>query len=480
MLDALKSIALPHNVATSSPIAVPTILLAGSASGVGKTLTALALLATLRDQGYNALAAKAGSDFIDPSYLAAITNQPCANLDPWMQGVDGVRALFDQIADKKPDILLLEGTMGLFDGGLASTAALCTLFRLPVLLLLSAKGMGESIAAQALGYVLFAQNAHIPIKGLLTSFVGGSSHAHLLEKALRPVCEQFALPYLGGLPQTGAPTLSSRHLGLVSPREAQIAEKRAALISWFSSAIDTKRLLQTLALPPTKTPIPPSPLPFFLPPCPKKKHTVVIAIAYDEAFPFLYADLPSLLIALGCRITFFSPLTQELPPCHGVFLPGGYPERFAKTLSKNTALQQSLACAKAKDVPIYAECGGFMLLLEGLYTKENTYYPMMGLLPGCVRMEEKRQALGYRTAIIADWPYVGTSHIVRGHEFHYGRLLPTQTKTKPFATLFAKDGHPMGSSGIIDRSLAASWLHIAPEGGRSFFRAWVSLIKEHA
>ncbi|MDP2015694.1 ABC transporter ATP-binding protein [Hydrogenophaga sp.] len=59
-----------------------------------------------------------------------------------------------------------------------------------------------------------------------------------------------------------------------------------------------------------------------------------VAVARDAAFCFIYAANLDTLCALGAGLVFFSPLAGEpVPVCDAVWLPGGYPELHAQTLS---------------------------------------------------------------------------------------------------------------------------------------------------
>ena len=165
---------------------IPGLVIGGTGSNSGETTLTLALLCALHERGLVARAAKAGPDYIDAAFHAALTGQPAANLDTWMcresapspaerplrggcgpssRLPTGLRRVFarmsapcellaggtpattaDVLPDILPDILIVEGAMGLFDGGhkgAGSTAHLAALLGLPTLLVLNAGGMGK-------------------------------------------------------------------------------------------------------------------------------------------------------------------------------------------------------------------------------------------------------------------------------------------------------------------------------------------------
>ncbi|MBO4369402.1 MAG: cobyrinate a,c-diamide synthase, partial [Desulfovibrio sp.] len=236
---------------------IPAFLVAGNASHVGKTTTCLALLCALQKRGFIVRSAKAGPDFIDTRYHSLFSHAPCANLDLWMGGKKGLQKLLTRIcrplAGQRPDILMIEGAMGLFDGADSSSAHLAELFDVPVLLLLSAKGLGESIAAIAEGFFIHARRFHnLAFLGLIVTNVGSDHHRSLLRKALFPICRAFKVPLLGCLPRESAPALSSRHLGLVSVEENRDALSFDDLAAWFEKNCDGTRLLRALHLSQTK------------------------------------------------------------------------------------------------------------------------------------------------------------------------------------------------------------------------------------
>ena len=123
----------------------------------------------------------------------------------------------------------------------------------------------------------------------------------------------------------------------------------------------------------------------------------VIAVARDDAFCFYYPENLELLMEAGAAIEFFSPLQGEQPSPNaaGVYLGGGYPELHASELASNVGLWHALKDLRARDAPIYAECGGFMVLTQGLIDGEGRRWPMAGLIPGVARMTDKLAALGY-------------------------------------------------------------------------------------
>ncbi len=507
-------------MAQTAPSRVPGLIVGGTGSNAGKTVTTLALLRALRARGLRVHAAKTGPDFIDTAFHAALTGAPAANLDVWMcraarpdgksetlrRVPQGLARVFARMrgpgADgRKPDMLLVEGAMGLYDGGAGgagSTAQLAVLLGLPVLLALTVHGLGQSVAALAEGFLQHrpawtADAGHPAFVGMICTHVGGEKHKEILRQALAPLTAQTGVPLLGLLPRDGAPRLESRHLGLVEARESLPGLDHESLAAWLETHCDVRALVHQLGAP--QRGLPPSPSRADAPPgrffAPRVRNGTTarrprLGVAWDAAFSFCYADLPALLREMGAELRFFSPLTDAAPPsgCDGLYFPGGYPELHAAALAANTAMRASLRAFADQGLPVYGECGGYIYLMRALRL-DGRDYPMSGLLPLTCLMGGQRAALGYRAArALPGWPAgsssgpAGTAQALRarGHEFHYGRLEGTALPPgcAPLWQLRDSKGALLGPEGCRLGSVAGSWLHLYPEGARRFWRAWLA------
>lgn len=263
----------------SSPL---TLMVAGTRSGSGKTTLALSLMAALHKRGLTVQAFKAGPDFIDPGYHAALTHRPSCNLDTWMAGEQGVRTAWERLlrSQPQPDVILGEGVMGLFDGagdaalakrtgktdeqsavsaggahilgGLGSTAHVAHLLHLPLLLVVDVRGMGQSAAALAHGFTSLQPDLYFA--GIVCTHVGGPAHEALLREAFQMVFAQ-RIPLLGLMPRQGAPELHSRHLGLVMAHELTWDQGyRDSMARWLEQHMNVDALLAHCAAYPTPTP----------------------------------------------------------------------------------------------------------------------------------------------------------------------------------------------------------------------------------
>lgn len=426
-------------------------VLAAPSSGSGKTSLTFGLLAAFRDAGIAVQGFKVGPDYIDPHYHAIASALPCPNLDPWAMSSGRMKTL---LADSAADLCVIEGVMGLFDGAQAgggSTADLARMLDLPVVLVVDAKGMSGSIAALVQGFSRF--DPRVEVAGVILNRVGSDRHETMLREAL----DGSGIPVLGSLPRLPELSWPSRHLGLTLPQElpdmgAQAQRLSAQIRQHFD--LDGLRALARPLPAPTSS----APASGFFP-----ARAGTIAIARDDAFRFAYPHW------LTGEELSFSPLNNERIPegVDFVFLPGGYPELHAATLSAADGFWDSLRAAAARGVTIYGECGGYMALGEAL-TVNGTRYPMAGLLPVVTHYTSgAARTIGYRSLSAPEDFWAGPD--LKGHEFHASTA---ECLTPP--TLFhAADsrqaslglhGHQIGSIlgsyiHIIDRGQTASPLH---------------------
>ncbi|MGJ3250872.1 MAG: cobyrinate a,c-diamide synthase [Elainellaceae cyanobacterium] len=409
------------------------LVIAGERSGVGKTTVTLALLAYLRFSSTLSKSAKiqsfkVGPDYIDPMFHRHVTGQPCRNLDPVLTSEDYVRQCYET-HQHAADFALIEGVMGLFDGASgehdwASTAHIARLLDVPILLVLDCSRLSRSIAALVHGYTTF--DRRLKFAGIILNRVGSDRHLDLLKSSL--ASQPQPLPILGILRRRDDITLPSRHLGLIptdelSELDTRIRQLATLAETWF----DWSSLLPQLS---TQTPpyspsfphplIPSSPHPSSPSSPPPLPHSLKLAVAYDPAFNFYYADNFDLLIQLGAELVFWSPLCdQDLPDgISGLYLGGGFPEMFAAQLASNHAAKEAVKLAVNNGMPTYAECGGLMYLCDRLIDFSEQAWSMVGVISLSVRMG-KRLTLGYRRAVAChDTPLLIRGDDVWGHEFH--------------------------------------------------------------
>jgi cobyrinic acid a,c-diamide synthase len=427
----------------------PRVVVAGTHSGVGKTTVATGLVAALRRAGHRPGIGKAGPDFIDPGYHALASGRPPRNLDPWLCGAEAMAPLAAR-AGEGADILVVEGVMGLFDGAadgtLSSTADLAILLDAPVLLVVDAGGLSDSVAAVVHGYATLVPA--VRIGGVILNRVGSDGHETLLREALAPV----GVPVLGALRRDDRLTWRDRHLGLVPVAEHRAAVEEAVdrLADAIAARVDLEGIMALAASAPS-TPAGPVPLPEPGPP-------FRVAVAGGAAFTFTYTDTLDALRAAGGEVVVFDPLHDpSLPPgIDGLIVNGGFPEVFAAELGSNAGLLASVGDHVAAGGATWAECGGLLLLCRTLDGAA-----MAGIVDADARMTE-RLTLGYREATAVTDTVVGPAGTrLRGHEFHYSTVEPRGTALR----LASRWGE--GSDGWATPALLATYVHHHPGGDPS-------------
>ncbi len=431
----------------------PGLLIAAPASGSGKTLVTLALLRGFRDAGRTVGSIKVGPDYIDGAFHTAAGGRPCLNLDTWAMRPQTVAALARR-AGEGAELILGEGVMGLFDGapdGRGSTADLAARTGWPVVLVVDARGMAASAAALVQGYAGFRDD--VELAGVIFNRVGGPGHAALLAEA----CAPLGIPVLGALPRRDDLVLPDRHLGLVQAAEHPDLEgllERAA--AWAGEHLDLDALAD-LARPAKAGAFVEVDSPDVLPPLGQR-----IAVARDEAFAFAYPFVLDDWRAAGAEITAFSPLAGEAPDpsADAVYLPGGYPELHAGRIAASRGFLIGLHAAAERGATVYGECGGYMVLGQGLEDAAGERHAMAGLLPVVTSFRQPRLHLGYRAARLeADGPLGPAGAGFRGHEFHFARLVGDEG-TAPLVRCRDARGRDLGPVGARSGRVFGSFLHL--------------------
>ena len=441
------------------PRPCPRLVVAGTASGTGKTSVTLGLVSALKERGLRVQTFKAGPDFLDPSYLALASGRPCYNLDGWMCGRDYVETLFVRTT-RDAEVAIVEGVMGLFDGADAaslsgSTAEIATWLDAPMLLVASAQGAARSLAATVYGFVHFEPT--VRIGGVLANHCGSAGHAELLADALHAT---GLPPLLGSLADDSLPVLPSRHLGLVTANDDILTDE---ILRQFARALEQQVSLDAVLHLARSAPAMPE-FPATVGEKPAGK--VRIAVARDKAFHFYYPDNLEALESAGAELAYFSPLEDACLPDHsaGVYIGGGYPEMYAAPLASNRSRSQSLRRFASVGHPVYAECGGLMYLSRGIESPDGIRHELVGLLPVWTRMLKRRKALGYVEAVpLGDSLLAPQSAVLRGHEFHYSELVQTGVEDPPWAPAYTtrrRRSAECGIEGFHRGNVLASYVHV--------------------
>lgn len=423
----------------------PGLVISAPASGTGKTTLTLGLLAALRARGVAVQPFKCGPDYIDPAFHAAAAGRASVNLDAWAMAPGAIAAL----AGCEADLIIAEGSMGLFDGvaqkgetGTGASADIAALMGWPVVLVLDISGQAQTAAAVAAGLAAFRPG--VRLAGVVLNNVASARHAALARAGLA----EAGIAVLGALPRAAGIALPSRHLGLVQAEEtAELSALLAEAGRIVAAHCDLDAIVAAAGAGAS-----PAPVPDHTPPPGTR-----IALARDAAFSFVYPHLIASWRAAGATILPFSPLADEAPDASAdcAWMPGGYPELHAGRLAVAERFRAGLA-GFAQTRPVHGECGGYMALGAGLVDAEGKRHRMAGLLGLETSFAQRRMHLGYRLAeLSAPMPGLTAGQRLRGHEFHYATIL--SQPDAPLARVSDATGAPVAETGSM---------RLMPDGGR--------------
>jgi cobyrinic acid a,c-diamide synthase len=436
-------------------VSTPAVVIAAPSSGSGKTTVATGLMGALRRAGHAVAPFKVGPDYIDPGYHTLAAGRPGRNLDPVLVGEHLVGPLYRHGCGGT-GIAVVEGAMGLFDGRVGddlagaargSTAHVARLLGAPVILVVDARGQGQSIAALLHGFSTF--DASVRIAGVILNRVGSQRH----EEVLRRACAEAGATVLGAIPRHPELAVPSRHLGLVTAAEhgTRAITAVAAMTDLVAAHVDLGSVVDVAASTVTDTAWDPAAAVRTT-----AEGGATVAIAGGKAFTFGYAEHVEMLQAAGAQIVGFDPLSDELPDgIDALVLPGGFPEQFTAELAANDYARQQVRALAASGAPVQAECAGLTYLVS-----ELDGHPMCGVLAGSARFTD-RLVLGYRDAVaVADSCVRAVGERVVGHEFHR----TTVEFTESYQPAWVYPGQTVATvrDGAVYAGVHASYLHTHP------------------
>jgi cobyrinic acid a,c-diamide synthase len=444
---------------------IPSVVVAGTGSGAGKTTVALGLVGAFRRRGRSVQTFKVGPDFVDCAYLAHASRRPCRNLDSWMLGRAGVVHSFAHgIAEA--DCAVVEGTMGIFDGhGGAdtaeagavrfpgSTAELARLIGSPVVLVVDVANLAETAAAVALG--VRQLDPDLDVIGVILNNVPSDYRRRVVEDA---VWSWARLPVLGALPRLPNVQIPEVRAGLLPLSQNQHVDPALdALTSAVERHCDLALIERLMA---RAQPVHATNLPHARS---ASGARVRIGVAFDDAFCFYYAENLELLEDAGAQVVTFSPLEDRALPrdLDAVYMGGGVSEMFVPRLAANHSFIDSLRRAHARRLPIYAECGGLMYCARTLHTSDGNVHTMASLVPFDVALEAGLLHTGYRELRLGGDSIIGDAGTtLRGHEFHFARLLSGVQAGAHAYSVHDVEGEPLGCEGWSTPTMLASFVHL--------------------
>jgi cobyrinic acid a,c-diamide synthase len=418
----------------------PGLLISAPASGTGKTTLMLGLLRALRDSGLAVQPFKSGPDYIDPAFHAAASGRASINLDSWAMPPGMIAGLAAR--GQGADLVLAEGSMGLFDGvaipgatGNGASADIAALMGWPVVLVIDVSGQAQTAAAIAKGMAAF--RANVRVAGVVLNRVASARH----EALVRDGMTEAGITVFGALPKQANIAVPERHLGLVQAEEHPALE---ALITQAAALVADRLDLDALVHA-ARSAGPPATQQRINPPGQR------VALARDAAFSFIYPHLLDGWRAAGAEILPFSPLANEGPDpaADACWLPGGYPELHAGKISAADNFRTVLQ-GFAQTCAVHGECGGYMAMGEGLIDKDGTRHQMVGLLGLVTSYATRKMHLGYRAAtLFAPIPGHAPCTRLRGHEFHYSTI--TDQPDQPLASVTDATGTAVPEAGSLRR-----------------------------
>ena len=435
----------------------PTLIIAGTTSGVGKTTISLAIMYSLKyKKGFSVQPFKIGPDFIDPSYHKIITGRESRTLDAWMMGNNGIVSTLQNTAIDV-DVAIIEGVMGLFDGlsgksDFASTSYVAKILNTPVILIIDAAKAARSIAAMAFGYLHF--DRRLKISGIILNNVSGPKHARYITEACK---SKIKVPILGIVQRDNELRMDERHLGLIPTDELDYTKKSKIIrvAKKVSEEIYYDKIVSLFKLKKSKYKA-------FV----KKSRPISklkIAVALDNSFNFYYNENLNGLRNLGAELTFFSPLNDNHIPndVSGLMLGGGFPEVMADKLHSNQSMRRSIKTAVEQGMPTYGECGGLMYLTKSIagYRDSKKPFKMVGVIEANTIMTG-RLTLNYTQADMTSNLF-GNIQNIRGHEFHYSKIENILQDSKYVYKLKRGRGIDGGKhDGVLIYNSIASYMHL--------------------
>ena len=444
---------------------VPRIVISALRGGAGKTIISIGIIAALRNLNKPVAPFKKGPDYIDAGWLTLAAGRPCYNLDTFLLPAPKILNSFFSHASPS-DIAVIEGNRGLYDGidiaGSTSTAELAKLLNCPVIMCLDCTKTTRTVAAVVAGCRQF--DSAVAIKGVILNRVAGLRHEKILTDSIEQHC---GLPVIGAIPKLKRQQFPERHMGLVPTHEHDWAKNSiAAAAEMAANYLDLNRILKIALAAPVidsanvveaddrKNATTADNL--------SKSDSPRIGVIKDSAFQFYYPENIEALECDGAEVVFISPLERSsLPQIDALYIGGGFPETHAGQLAANRQFREELKDLINVGLPVYAECGGLMYLGKELRLDDNTY-PMVDVLPVSFNLSKRPQGHGY-TIVTIDRPNpffdMGTE--LKGHEFHYSRVVDWQGTDDQLAFRMQRgSGFQNGRDGVCVKNVLATYTHI--------------------
>lgn len=427
----------------------PQFLIGSPTSGSGKTIFMLGLLRALQRRNLKVQPFKCGPDFIDTQYHTIASDAESVNLDSWMASPTHIQSLYNNYGEKA-DVCIAEGAMGLYDGFdrmKGSCAEVVELLRIPVILVVNARATSYSVAPLLQGFRNFHPNVHIA--GVVFNQVASSAHY----SALRQACNDAGLECMGYLPVVEGNRMLPRYSGLTLSIKQSVDELAGFMADLIEKHVSVDKMLnRCIRIFPCRYSLPYTSEMDSAPLFAAHTKKMTIAVARDPAFYFLYRSHLDKLKTMG-EVVFFSPLHgSDLPDADLIYLPGGYPELFARQLYRRKRFLQQLYHYAMNGGKILAEGGGSILLGRSLTVREGgSVYEMAGVFPLDFSIAEPKLTVGYRSAT-----YQGIEW--KGYESHYS-MITNPAACPSDVQLFTARGSEVATSVFRTKNVIAGYTH---------------------
>jgi cobyrinic acid a,c-diamide synthase len=450
----------------------PRLVVSAVRGGLGKTMLSLGIIGAWRKQGKRIAPFKKGPDYIDAGWLGAAAGALCYNLDLFLMEEEGIRRSFD-LHTRSADAAVIEGNRGLFDGvdesGTFSTARLARQLGAPVVLIVDCTKSSSTVAAIVLGCKQF--DPDLNLGGVVLNNVSSARHETVIRKA---VAQAVSVPVLGAVPRLQRSEFTERHLGLTPFQEHPDVDRAIqAAVAVAEGHLDLEALWRLAqSAPDAGMRVVRSD--------PAAQHVAaemqgpVIGVIRDAAFQFYYPDNIEALEHEGATVREINALRdRELPEIDALYIGGGFPETQAAELAANGSFCRAVKEAAERGLPIYAECGGLIYLGRSLTAAGKTY-PMTSVLPAEFVLEKRPQAHGYTVLeITAPNPFFEKGGTLKGHEFHYSRIVNLAELPPMVYTMRRGYGIDGARDGILYKNVLATYIHLHAGGAGAWAEGMV-------
>lgn len=454
------------------------MVIAGLRGGSGKTTLSIGLARVLYEKGIAVSAFKKGPDYIDAGWLSKASGSPCHNLDHFLIPEDRVIKSF-LYHSEHTQISLIEGNRGIFDGvnieGTYSTAELAKTLKSPVVLIVDCTKVTRTVAAIINGIQSFDNQLYVA--GVILNNIAGQRH----ESIVRGTIQEYSdIKVIGAIKRIKEGFMPERHLGLLPHIEHPDVDsvinslsrivKESVDIGYLMDMADKAEDISYEA-----------PVDSYSGYLDTEGDRIRIGIIKDRAFQFYYPENIDALIRAGAEVVEVDAMEEKvLPDVDTLYIGGGFPETNAIELSKNREFMESLKESVEAGLPVYAECGGLMYLGRALYYRGKVFQ-MSNVLPVDFEIKDSPVAHGYTVVEVdQDNPYYPTRTCLKGHEFHYSRVIGRpDSGLKLVFRMNRGKGIIDGRDAIVYKNLLATYTHLHALGSPQWVKAMIRVARQY-